>query len=261
MAELIPSGASVVDVGSGAGLPGIVLAVARPDLSVILVEPLARRTAFLAEAVPALGLDRSVTVVRGRAEELAGNPRPRRRRHRSGGRAARPARRLVPAPRRPRRTAARAQGRVGRRRGGGAPGRDRSARGCDAGRPALRGRRHRPADDRGGDRPGAGRRAGTAPVRTRCGSVEASVHFGRRESAEGLVAERGAPEYVGPPPPATRVEEMSGSFAIELAGVDLGDLGLGTFAPPVSRSGDDGPVAGPAGRHPRRRGSRPAWRR
>ena len=58
------------------------------------------------------------------------------------------------------------------------------------------------------------------------------------------MAERGAPEYVGPPPPATRVEELSGSFAIELAGVDLGDLGLGTFAPPVSRSGDDGPVAG-----------------
>ena len=72
MAELIPSGASVVDVGSGAGLPGIVLAVARPDLSVTLVEPLARRTAFLAEAVTALGLDRPVTVVRGRAEELVG---------------------------------------------------------------------------------------------------------------------------------------------------------------------------------------------
>jgi 16S rRNA (guanine527-N7)-methyltransferase len=70
MAELIPSGASVVDVGSGAGLPGIVLAVARPDLSVVLVEPLARRIAFLAEVVPALGLDRSVTVIRGRAEEL-----------------------------------------------------------------------------------------------------------------------------------------------------------------------------------------------
>jgi 16S rRNA (guanine527-N7)-methyltransferase len=68
--ELIPSGASVVDVGSGAGLPGIVLAVARPDLSVVLVEPLARRIAFLAEVVPALGLDRSVTVIRGRAEEI-----------------------------------------------------------------------------------------------------------------------------------------------------------------------------------------------
>ena len=70
VAELIPSDAAVVDVGSGAGLPGIVLAVARPDLTVVLVEPLARRTAFLAEVVTALGLDDSVTVVRGRAEEV-----------------------------------------------------------------------------------------------------------------------------------------------------------------------------------------------
>ncbi|WP_329111599.1 16S rRNA (guanine(527)-N(7))-methyltransferase RsmG [Micromonospora sp. NBC_01699] len=76
VAELIPTGASVLDVGSGAGLPGIVLAIARPDLSVVLVEPLARRTAFLTEAVTALGLDPSVTVLRTRAEELAaGGPR------------------------------------------------------------------------------------------------------------------------------------------------------------------------------------------
>ena len=75
--ELIPPDARVVDVGSGAGLPGIVLAVARPDLSVILVEPLARRTAFLSEVVMALGLDRT-TVVRARAEECVpdrGSPR------------------------------------------------------------------------------------------------------------------------------------------------------------------------------------------
>lgn len=70
--ELISPSATVVDVGSGAGLPGIVLAVARPDISVILVEPLARRTAFLDEAVAALGLDSQVTVVRGRAEEQIG---------------------------------------------------------------------------------------------------------------------------------------------------------------------------------------------
>jgi 16S rRNA (guanine527-N7)-methyltransferase len=72
VADLIPLGASVVDVGSGAGLPGIVLAVARPDLRVVLVEPLARRTAFLAEAVTTLGLTGAVTVVRARAEEYAG---------------------------------------------------------------------------------------------------------------------------------------------------------------------------------------------
>ncbi|MEU8078203.1 16S rRNA (guanine(527)-N(7))-methyltransferase RsmG [Catellatospora citrea] len=72
VAELISPSATVVDVGSGAGLPGIVLAVARPDISVILVEPLARRTAFLEEAVAALGLTGQVTVVRGRAEEQIG---------------------------------------------------------------------------------------------------------------------------------------------------------------------------------------------
>jgi len=72
--ELIPIGASVLDVGSGAGLPGIVLAVARPDLTVTLVEPLARRIAFLAEAVTTLGLTGAVTVLRARAEECVGDP-------------------------------------------------------------------------------------------------------------------------------------------------------------------------------------------
>lgn len=74
MAELIQPDASVVDVGSGAGLPGIVLAVARPDLNVALVEPLERRTVFLAEAVDQLGLSAQVSVVRGRAEELVRGP-------------------------------------------------------------------------------------------------------------------------------------------------------------------------------------------
>jgi 16S rRNA (guanine527-N7)-methyltransferase len=68
IAPLIPDGARVVDVGSGAGLPGIPLALARPDLTVTLLEPLARRVAFLLECVDRLGLD-NVTVVRGRAEE------------------------------------------------------------------------------------------------------------------------------------------------------------------------------------------------
>jgi 16S rRNA (guanine527-N7)-methyltransferase len=78
MAELLPPNARVVDVGSGAGLPGIVLAVARPDLSIILVEPLARRTAFLSEVVMTLGLTRT-TVVRARAEEcVPGRGRPPR---------------------------------------------------------------------------------------------------------------------------------------------------------------------------------------
>jgi 16S rRNA (guanine527-N7)-methyltransferase len=74
LGEIIPIGASVVDVGSGAGLPGIVLAVARPDLSITLVEPLARRTAFLTEAVSALDLEAAVTVVRGRAEDAVDGP-------------------------------------------------------------------------------------------------------------------------------------------------------------------------------------------
>ncbi len=74
VSEMISTGASVIDVGSGAGLPGIVLAVARPDLTITLVEPLARRTAFLSEVVTTLGLEATVTVVRGRAEDLAGEP-------------------------------------------------------------------------------------------------------------------------------------------------------------------------------------------
>jgi 16S rRNA (guanine527-N7)-methyltransferase len=69
VAELIPAESFVVDVGSGAGLPGVVLAVARTDLTVALVEPMARRTAFLTEAVSTLGLADRVSVVRARAEE------------------------------------------------------------------------------------------------------------------------------------------------------------------------------------------------
>jgi 16S rRNA (guanine527-N7)-methyltransferase len=65
--EVLPADASVVDVGSGAGLPGIPLALARPDLRITLLEPMARRVAWL-ESVAA-ELDLPVVVVRGRAEE------------------------------------------------------------------------------------------------------------------------------------------------------------------------------------------------
>jgi 16S rRNA (guanine527-N7)-methyltransferase len=71
LTDLLPQGADVCDVGSGAGLPGLVLAIRRPDLRVTLVEPLLRRTTFLAEAVEHLGMD-TVEVVRARAEDLHG---------------------------------------------------------------------------------------------------------------------------------------------------------------------------------------------
>jgi 16S rRNA (guanine527-N7)-methyltransferase len=67
IAELLPECATVVDVGSGAGLPGVPLAIARPDLRLTLLEPMARRIAWLTEVVERLNLD--VRVVRGRAEE------------------------------------------------------------------------------------------------------------------------------------------------------------------------------------------------
>jgi len=70
IAELLGPGLAVVDVGSGAGLPGIVLAIARPDLRVTLVEPLARRVAFLEECRDALELT-TLAILRGRAEEPA----------------------------------------------------------------------------------------------------------------------------------------------------------------------------------------------
>lgn len=67
LAELLTPNCHVVDVGSGAGLPGIPLAIARPDVQLTLLEPMARRVAWLQEVVSELAL--SVEVVRGRAEE------------------------------------------------------------------------------------------------------------------------------------------------------------------------------------------------
>lgn len=72
-APLFPPACSVLDVGSGAGLPGIVLALARPDLRIRLLEPMARRAVFLEECVAALALGAAVTVIRGRAEQLHGD--------------------------------------------------------------------------------------------------------------------------------------------------------------------------------------------
>ncbi len=69
LGELIPASARVVDVGSGAGLPGLVLACARPDLTLDLVDSLARRTAFLVEAADRLGVSSRVRVHTGRVED------------------------------------------------------------------------------------------------------------------------------------------------------------------------------------------------
>jgi 16S rRNA (guanine527-N7)-methyltransferase len=71
VAELVPEACSVIDLGSGAGLPGVVIAMLRPGAKVILLEPMARRAAFLEECVQVLGLD-NASVCRGRAEEVAG---------------------------------------------------------------------------------------------------------------------------------------------------------------------------------------------
>lgn len=71
VAPLLPADCSVMDVGSGAGLPGLVLAIARPDVRVTLVEPLQRRATWLTEVADDLGLG-NVTVHRGRAEEVRG---------------------------------------------------------------------------------------------------------------------------------------------------------------------------------------------
>ncbi len=72
-APLFTAGTRVGDVGSGAGLPGLVLAIARPDVQWVLIEPMERRVAWLNEQVQALGLD-NVDVVRARAEDAKPHP-------------------------------------------------------------------------------------------------------------------------------------------------------------------------------------------
>ena len=71
LAEAVPADTTVCDIGTGAGLPGLVLAIARADVRITLVEPLLRRTTFLEEVVAKLELSH-VTVRRGRAEDLHG---------------------------------------------------------------------------------------------------------------------------------------------------------------------------------------------
>jgi 16S rRNA (guanine527-N7)-methyltransferase len=68
LVTLMPKGATVIDIGSGAGLPGIVLGLARPDLQITLLEPLERRANFLSEVITQLGLT-NLEVVCGRAEQ------------------------------------------------------------------------------------------------------------------------------------------------------------------------------------------------
>lgn len=70
--DAVPQGSSVADIGSGAGLPGLVMAIRRPDLTITLIEPLLRRTTFLDGVVEGLELS-NVTVRRGRAEEFHGS--------------------------------------------------------------------------------------------------------------------------------------------------------------------------------------------
>lgn len=70
LTELLPDGVRLVDIGSGAGLPGLAVACVRPDLEVDLVESMLRRTEFLSEVIADLGLTDRVRVVRGRAEDV-----------------------------------------------------------------------------------------------------------------------------------------------------------------------------------------------
>lgn len=69
LAELVPDATKVVDVGSGAGLPGIPMAIAQPNAHFTLVEPMERRSSWLSDAIQDLGI-KNVAVVRARAEEV-----------------------------------------------------------------------------------------------------------------------------------------------------------------------------------------------
>lgn len=68
ISEAFEEGLNIADIGSGAGLPGVPLAIARPDLNITLIEPLLKRSTYLSEIKEEFSLD-NVTVIRGRAEE------------------------------------------------------------------------------------------------------------------------------------------------------------------------------------------------
>jgi 16S rRNA (guanine527-N7)-methyltransferase len=74
LAELLPEHGRLVDIGSGAGLPGLVLAMMRPSVEVTLLEPLLRRSVFLEECIAELGLG-NAAVLRARAEDKAAGQR------------------------------------------------------------------------------------------------------------------------------------------------------------------------------------------
>jgi 16S rRNA (guanine527-N7)-methyltransferase len=71
LAQNVPDGARVVDIGTGAGAPGLALAILRPDVAVTLVEPMAKRTSFLRVVLAEIGLARKVDVLRTRGDALA----------------------------------------------------------------------------------------------------------------------------------------------------------------------------------------------
>lgn len=73
LCPLLPEGSDILDVGSGAGLPGIIIAVIRPDLRVSLLEPMLRRCVYLGEVIDELDLADRLTVIRGRAENYRGS--------------------------------------------------------------------------------------------------------------------------------------------------------------------------------------------
>ncbi len=163
--DAFPAGAKLVDVGSGAGLPGVALAIVRPDLEVHLVEPMLRRTQWLSGVVEQLGLE-NVTVHRGRAEDLAGSVARTVRDGASRGQARQAGPLVRPAPP-ARRHPGGHEGALGR---GGAVGRPARPRPARSGRCGGFGARRGPAR-----RAGAHRRP---PLRAEAGAAIGSPRQG-----------------------------------------------------------------------------------